>query len=73
MGKKEQLKGSKIYVSHDLSREDSNIHCKFREIARQEREQGARKIRINGNWIKWEQGRENNGFFYKEDLKETSK
>ena len=56
---KDQLKGSNIYINHDLSREDRNIQRKLREIARQEREQGAevrlgfRKIRINGNWIKW--------------------
>ena len=61
-------KGSKIYINHDLSREDRDVQSKLREIARQERKQGAevrlgfRKIRINGNWIKWEQRRENNVF-----------
>ena len=63
-----QLKRSKIYINHDLSREDRNIQSKFREVARQKREQGAKvrlgflKIRINGNLIKWEQRRENNDF-----------
>jgi len=55
MGEKGQLKGTKIYINHDLSREDRDIQCKLKEIAKQEREQGAevklgfRKIRINGN------------------------
>ena len=55
MGKGGQLKGSKIYMNHDLSREDINMQRKLREIARKEREQRAevrlrfRKIRINGN------------------------
>ena len=68
MRKRGQLKGTKIYINHDLSREDRDIQRKLREIAKQEREQGAevklgfRKIRINGNWRKWEQRRENNGF-----------
>ena len=62
------MKGTKNYINHDLSREDGDIQRKLREIAKQEREQGAEvklgfgKIRINGNWRKWEQRRENNGF-----------
>ena len=53
MGKKGQLKGTKNYINHELSRED--IRRKLREIAKQEREQraevklGFRKIRMNGN------------------------
>ena len=41
MGKKEQLKGSRIYINNDLSREDRTIQRELREIARQERGQGA--------------------------------
>ena len=68
MARKGQLKGSKIYINHDLSREYRNIQRKFREIARYERGQGTeirlmfRKIRTKGNWIKWKQRRENNSF-----------
>ena len=35
--KKEQLKGIKIDINHNVSREDRNIQRKLREKARQER------------------------------------
>ena len=38
MRKKGQLKGIKIYINHDLSREDRDLQGKFGEIAKQERE-----------------------------------
>ena len=76
--KRGQLKNDKIYINHDLSREDRNGQRKLGEIARQEREHGAevmlkfRKIKINGNWIKWEQRMETM-VFYGEESKEVSK
>ena len=79
MGKKRQLKGTKIYRNHDLSREDRDLQRKLKEIAKQERQEETevlfefRKKRINGNCRKWEQRRENNGFFYREEGKEASK
>ena len=39
MGKRGQLKATKIYRNHDLSREDRDIQRKLGEIAKQEREE----------------------------------
>lgn len=59
MRNKYKLRGSKVFVNHDLTRAEREIQSRILEAAREERRKGRevkvgyQKIRVDGKWIEW--------------------
>lgn len=59
MRNKYKLRGSKVFVNHDLTRAEREIQSRILEAAREERRKRRevkvryQKIRVDGKWIEW--------------------
>lgn len=44
MGNKKKLKGSKVYIENDLTKEERRIQAEIRKVAQEERKKGKKAV-----------------------------
>jgi hypothetical protein len=65
-----------MYIDDDLTKEEKETQKKLRELAREDKDRekrvkiGYRKIQINGDWFRWDEGQEKlKKIFWKERIR----